>query len=207
MPSRSLLYNLFVVFILLSTTKTSSSLSTSSALKSASSSGFGKAADPMLLHTLDTSQEIKSLSGFVSSQPRGLAEKKCSVAFVKGGVRGLVCTKPVKKDEVICSIPSSIALALSDPASPPLDTEDEVTEAAKKLKEWYFDDSDRLASFAPYIASLPDPNADDDRVFSRTPDFFDDEALEALEMPGMLERVRARKEAIKVRERQCCFFL
>lgn len=159
------------------------------ATKTAKSGGFGaKKVDPMAPHRLDNSLETMKLVEFINNAG-GKCNEKAKIASVKNAMRGLVCTKDIKKGETICSLPSSIALALSDPNAEDVD----VVEAAGNYLDWYLNNAERMEYFEPYLSSLPTDGGDE---FSPTPDYFSMEEIAELEFPKMIEKTMSRIEKI-----------
>ncbi|GMI05146.1 hypothetical protein TrVE_jg12402 [Triparma verrucosa] len=154
--------------------------------------GFGaKKVDPMSNHILDTSEGISYLKDFLNKNG-GNSGTKCDIAKINGKTRGVICTRSIKKDEIICSLPSSLALSLWDPSTPS-SSPSTPSLCALNFKEWYLDDSTRLNTFAPYIGSLPTV---EDVEFEPTPNFYSDSDVDKLEFPGIVSAVNTRKSEI-----------
>ncbi|GMH68012.1 hypothetical protein TrRE_jg4673 [Triparma retinervis] len=148
-----------------------------SATKSPKAGGFGsKKVDPMSPHSLDNSKETLNLVEFINKNG-GVCNRKAKIASVKNTMRGLVCTtSAIKKGEVICSLPSTIALALSDPNVGDVD----VVEGASTYLDWYVNNQERSEYFEPYMSSLPKVTDGKDK-FQVTPSFFEMEEIAEME--------------------------
>jgi len=139
-------------------------------------------------HTLDTTQETLNLVNFINSNG-GECNNKAKVASIKNTMRGLVCTSSIKKGETICSLPSAIALALSDPEVENVG----MVDAAATYVDWYVGDEGRRKFFKPYLTSLPKVT---DGEFSPTPDFFSMEEIASLEFPKMIDQTMTKIEKV-----------
>ena len=159
-----------------------------SATKSPKAGGFGsKKVDPMSPHSLDNSKETLNLVEFINKNG-GVCNRKAKIASVKNTMRGLVCTtSAIKKGEVICSLPSTIALALSDPNVGDVD----VVEGASTYLDWYVNNQERSEYFEPYMSSLPKVTDGKDK-FQVTPSFFEMEEIAEMEFPRIIEETMKR---------------
>jgi hypothetical protein len=133
----------------------------------------------MLLHFLD------------ANKAKGLKQGVAEIG-IQDGRRGLFATTNIKKDQIICLIPSDCALALSDPA---LKGEDVPTFAHGGLNylKMYIKDPQAKKVWAPYLDSLPTRDSN----FDPTPDFYSDEEIELLEFPRLVNSIHKRKQNIQ----------
>ena len=87
--------------------------------------------------------------------------------------------------------------AAAAPSSTPAASEDvgeAIVAAGEKLLEWYLE-GPQGAAFSQYLATLPQKEAQ----FSPTPDFWDDDALDALAFEPAIAKARARRARVTAR--------
>ena len=106
----------------------------------------------------------------------------------QSGIRGIYATQPFNKGDIICRIPSDLALALGDPAKIGDDVPT-MAHAAQKFLDMYVHHPKNSQIWAPYLTSLPTKESQ----FDPTPNFYDDEELELLEFPRIIEASKQRK--------------
>lgn len=101
--------------------------------------------------------------------------------------------KKIKKNQKVCLIPSDCALALGDPRK---NGEDARTPADRgaNLLDMYMKNEVAKQLWSPYLDTLP---SKDSNLFDTTPDFFDDDDLELLEFPRLINRAKQRKKEIE----------
>lgn len=154
--------------------------------------GFGASKAPEFIHTPDTSQSTQTLLKFLESQnAKGVKQGVAEIGINdNNGQRGLFATTNIKKDQIICMIPSNVALALSDPSK---FGEDAPTFAHGGLNflNMYWNNAEARQQWAPYLDTLPDK---DSPYFTPTPDFFNDEEIGLLEFPRLVQSVQKRKQ-------------
>lgn len=157
--------------------------------------GFGAGAQaPTFQHIPDTSDTTSRLISFLKAQnAKGLDNVDVGTQE-ETGLRGLFCTKSFKKGQMVCRIPSDCALALSDPSKNGEDAPTLAHSGANFLK-MYMKDERANKLWSPYLDTLP--TKDDSSKFDPTPDFFDDETLQLLEFPRIINKARERKEQIQ----------
>ena len=144
---------------------------------SALSGGFGGAAK--------TKKKKKSAAPLVEESEAYTKLRKWATdgGATLDGVResngALVATKAIKKNGVLATLPSDLALALCDP------DEDEADHAAcaKNFYEFKYEDQ-----FGDYVATLPDAPP--------TPINWSADEVEALQWPPLIEEVQARKKRV-----------
>eukprot|EP00545_Synedropsis_sp_CCMP1620_P009300 CAMPEP_0119015002 /NCGR_PEP_ID=MMETSP1176-20130426/10500_1 /TAXON_ID=265551 /ORGANISM="Synedropsis recta cf, Strain CCMP1620" /LENGTH=395 /DNA_ID=CAMNT_0006968259 /DNA_START=21 /DNA_END=1208 /DNA_ORIENTATION=+ len=157
--------------------------------------GFGNKGKTATLHDPDTSPEIASLMNFLIQKGSiGLNDVGLEVGTCKTtGRRGLYCTTAYNKGEIVCQIPSDLALALSDPTKLTASTE-EVTmqEAGCNFLEMYVKDPQAQQVWKPYLDSLPTS-----ALTSETPDFYNEEELALLEFPRIMTMAKERKQELQ----------
>jgi len=105
------------------------------------------------------------------------------------GRRGLFAVTNIKKGQVVCMIPSDVALALSDPAKMGDDAPTMAHGGLNYLK-MYANNPQAREMWKPYLDTLP---TRDSPQFDPTPDFFSDEEIELLEFPRLINLIRQRK--------------
>ena len=161
--------------------------------------GFGKQSSNSvpIQHSPDTSAEITTLMQFLLSQKSsGFGSPDAGTEIGIGNenqVRGMYATKPFKKGEILCRIPSDCALALSDPA---LGGDDipTIAHAGRNFLVFYKLDPKASQLWSPYLNILP---SSEDLTFDATPDYFSDDEINALEFPLAIEAARRRQQEIQ----------
>mmetsp|Transcript_8701 Transcript_8701/g.10979 ORF Transcript_8701/g.10979 Transcript_8701/m.10979 type:complete len:391 (+) Transcript_8701:74-1246(+) len=160
--------------------------------KSKAGGGFGKnnvsvPAD----HTADTSKEIEDLIHFLTSQNSvGLtAKEKCCEVGISDttNMRGLYASKDFKKNDIILKVPSDLVLALSDPQLKGADAP-AIAHCGRNFMDMYLNNPTASQTWAPYLNMLPSKESN----FDRTPDFFTDEEIDALELPLAVNKAKQR---------------
>jgi len=165
--------------------------------QSKKSSGFGKkdAKSVPIQHTADTSESTQTLMNFLLSQKSsgfGSADAGTEIGFNNNNnVRGMYATKPFKKGEIICRIPSDCALALCNPELGGGDIPTPAHAGRNYLLFYIFDEQARKF-WAPYLDTLPTLDSN----FDRTPDFFSDDEIEALEFPLAIDAAKKRRQQL-----------
>ena len=159
--------------------------------------GFGQKNDSVpTTHTRDGSEQINNLLNFLArwkSEGLGLTseagtEVGCSTL---NGRRGMYATKPFKKGDVLCKIPSDCALALSDPSQMG-DIDQTVAEGGRNFLQWYANNDEAKITWAPYLDTLPTQDSN----FDPTPDFYSDEEIDSLEYPLAIRLAAERRMQI-----------
>ena len=157
--------------------------------------GFGASKEPIFTHTPDTSASIQRLTQFLKAQKAmGVDQGVVEIGInQETGQRGLFATNNIKKGQVVCMIPSDVALALSDPAKM---GEDAPTFAhgGMNFLNMYWNDPEKRKVWSAYLDTLP---TRDSPYFDPTPDFFSDEEIDLLEFPRLVDNIRKRKADIK----------
>eukprot|EP00571_Detonula_confervacea_P015672 CAMPEP_0172310220 /NCGR_PEP_ID=MMETSP1058-20130122/11357_1 /TAXON_ID=83371 /ORGANISM="Detonula confervacea, Strain CCMP 353" /LENGTH=386 /DNA_ID=CAMNT_0013022991 /DNA_START=84 /DNA_END=1244 /DNA_ORIENTATION=+ len=159
--------------------------------------GFAKKAPDSvpISHTRDESPSTQNLINFLlqwKSEGVGGPDAGTEVGFdIDNGVRGMYATKPFKKNEIVCKIPSDVALALVDPNSA---TEESMNPAdgALNFLRWYQNNEQARQTWSAYLDTLPTREAH----FDPSPDFYSDAEIEQLEFPMVVEKVNERKNEI-----------
>ena len=113
---------------------------------------------------------------------------KVAISEIKG-LRGVTATRDIKKDEVVVRCPSVLGLALTDPFEPAQDRNEALVEAGFNLMQWFGVECDEV----PYISTLPTL----DYQFTPTPDFWDDEHIEAMEFRPAIKAAKKRRKIIR----------
>lgn len=155
--------------------------------------GFGASKEPTLNHTPDNSESTQRLIQFLKSQnAKGVEQGVADIGFGDDGRRGLFARTKIKKDQIICMVPSDCALALSDPA---LKGDDAPTFAHGGLNflKMYKENDQARKIWAPYLDTLPARESN----FDPTPDFYSDEEIQLLEFPRLINNIRKRKKDIQ----------
>lgn len=155
--------------------------------------GFGKVSDSVpIQHTADISEATSNLIEFLTSQKAAGINSGCEIGFSnESNIRGLFATKPFKKGEIICKIPSDLALALSNPELGGSDAPN-VAFGGRNFLDMYQNHNVASKTWAPYLNTLPTK----DQHFDASPDFFTDEEVEALEFPRAIEGAKTRLNEI-----------
>ena len=153
--------------------------------------GFGNKA-PALIHDTCEDRHVLRLLDFLVQKQGAILDAGIEVGVSKEtGVRGVFCTRSFNKGEILCQVPSDAALALSDPSS----KEDiSLAQAGVNFLEMYSLHPDRKVEWDPYLSALP---TFDSTLFDATPDFFDDDELELLEFPRVINLVKKRQKEIR----------
>jgi hypothetical protein len=159
-----------------------------------SGGGFGapKRSVP-ITHTVDESPSAAALIEFLLSfHSEGMGTKGgTQVGFCsQTGIRGIYATRAFKKGDILCKVPSDLALALSDPKGDDTPT---VAHAGRNFLTMYVNQAQNSQTWAPYLTSLPTKESQ----FGPTPDFFNSEELEILEFPRLINIAEKRKKDIK----------
>mmetsp|Transcript_1378 Transcript_1378/g.2230 ORF Transcript_1378/g.2230 Transcript_1378/m.2230 type:complete len:388 (-) Transcript_1378:2129-3292(-) len=161
-----------------------------------SSGGFGKRNDQVpTTHTVDESPTTTNLIKFLlSQQSKGIGPNSNTEVGIEGIRRGLYASKPIKKGEIICQIPSDCCLALSDPA---LGGSDSPTLAhnGRNFIEFYIRNAQNNMMWSPYLDTLP--TQDSLSSSSVTPDFYSQEEIQQLEFPRAIKYAQQRVQDIK----------
>jgi len=161
--------------------------------RSTGGGGFGSVSKTTsLIHTLDTGKESQSLLQFLALQnAKGL--ENVEIGFHQNtGVRGLFGTSKLKKNQIICKIPSDCALALADPTK----SEDEAPTSAHRganFLDMYVKNEEAKKIWSPYLDTLPVHGS---TKFDPTPDFFIDDDIELFEFPRVIQRAKERRKQI-----------
>mmetsp|Transcript_24808 Transcript_24808/g.37446 ORF Transcript_24808/g.37446 Transcript_24808/m.37446 type:complete len:391 (+) Transcript_24808:136-1308(+) len=156
--------------------------------------GFGGGPVDKTTYTRDESPEILGLVDFLSShQSLGLDPSNggaIEVGFSEEGRRGLYCTTSLKKNEIICQIPSDYGLALTE------DPNDDLTivQAAANFLRLYQKHPEASQQWKPILDALPQ-SLKDSQV-SLTPDYYTDEELELLEFPPLIQQIKKRQKEL-----------
>ena len=123
--------------------------------------GFGKKSDSVpITHTRDGSASTRNLLNFLlqwKSEGLGTEDSGTEVGFdTTTGIRGMYATKAFKQNEIICKIPSDVALALSDPSAASA-TEDvmNVAEGGLNFLQWYANNAQAKVMWTAYLDTLP----------------------------------------------------
>lgn len=126
--------------------------------------GFAKTAPDSVptTHTRDDSPTTQTLIDFLlqwKSEGLGDADAGSEVGFdMTNGFRGVYATKPFKKNEIICKIPSDVALALVDPST--ATGEDMgVVDGAVNFLAWYQNNPQARQTWSAYLDTLPTAEA------------------------------------------------
>ena len=144
-------------------------------------------------HTRDDSPTTQALIQFLNSQNSKGLNDGVEVGFdVSTGLRGIYATRPFKKGELLCQIPSDCALALSDPQFGGSDVPT-IAHAGRNLLLMYMDDEQAKQTWKPYLDTLPTR----DSQFAPTPDFYSEKEIQALEFPRAIESAKQRKQEIE----------
>ena len=130
--------------------------------------GFGKKDDTVatITHTRDESTSTSNLINFLlqwKSEGLGVdSSAGTEVGFdMSNGIRGMYATKPFKKNEIVCKIPSDVALALTDPATATEETMN-VADGAVNFLQWYANNEQARQMWTAYLDTLPTREANFD---------------------------------------------
>ena len=153
--------------------------------------GFGTK-EVVLNHDPDTSETTKKLLQFLkANNAKGL--NRIEIGYDKtSGIRGLFALEKIKKNSMICQVPSDVALALSDPAKGGEEAPT-VAHCGSNFLSMYWDNEQQRQNWAPYLDTLPVQGSSQ---FDGTPDYFDEEELELLEFPRLIRQVKQRRDDI-----------
>ena len=110
-----------------------------------SAGGFAKKDDTVATtHTRDESISTSNLINFLlqwKSEGLGLdSDAGSEVGYdITTGIRGMYATKPFKKGEIVCKVPSDLALSLTDPNSDAATSETamNVADGGVNFLQWY----------------------------------------------------------------------
>lgn len=153
--------------------------------------GFGNKA-PTLIHDACEDPTILNLLDFLVQKQGAIFDSGIEVGASKEtGIRGVFSTRTFNKGEILCQVPSDAALALSDPSS----KEDiSLAQAGVNFLEMYALHPDRKVEWDPYLSALPTLES---THFDPTPDFYDNEELELLEFPRIVNLAQKRQKELK----------
>jgi hypothetical protein len=186
--------------------------------------GFGKSTDSVpATHTRDESTSTQNLLNFLKqwkSEGLGTAGTGTEVGFdTTNGSRGLYATKAFKKNDILCKIPSDVALALTDPSTATDETMN-VADGGVNFLEWYANNAQARQMWTAYLDTLPTREAYFDvrtalfccfiicvtesksyghilcSNLQPTPDFYSDTEIEELELPVIVKAATERKNQI-----------
>ena len=185
-------YAFFAPFALSSSSSPKRNIKTN---QKAAGGGFGKKADDTvpISHTRDESASTQNLINFLCQwKSEGLGEGAgTEIGFDANGFRGLYATKPFKKGEIICKIPSDCALALADPSAVSEEALS-VVDGAVNFLQWYAMNPSAREMWSSYLDTLPTRELN----FDPTPDFWSDEEINQLEFPMIVKQAMERKEQL-----------
>lgn len=158
--------------------------------------GFAKKFDSVpISHKRDESASTQNLINFLlqwKSEGLGDPDAGTELGFDEtNGIRGMYATKPFKKNDIICKIPSDVALALVDP-SKATDESLNVADGALNFLQWYQNNEQARQTWSAYLDTLPTREAN----FDPTPDFYSDDEIEQLEFPMIVKQAAERKKQI-----------
>lgn len=158
--------------------------------------GFGSTPAPTFTHVADNAPEIETLVQFLKAQKaEGISADKTQVGFnsdAADALRGMYAMENFKKGDIICKIPSDMALALSDPALGGVDIPTQA-HAGESFLNLYANHPEGHVAWAPYLDTLPMPGSH----FDPTPDFWNDDEIEQLEFPRAIAAAKKRRSEIK----------
>jgi hypothetical protein len=159
--------------------------------KGSGGGGFGAKTNVVpRTHTPDTSPTTQTLVKFLQSQKsKGLNDGTEIGYDTSTNLRGVYATRPFKKGEILCRIPSDCALTLSDPALGGSDVPT-IAHAARNFLVMYQNDEQAKVTWKPYVPTR-------DLLFDPTPDFYSEDELEQMEFPRAIERARQRRQEIE----------
>lgn len=121
--------------------------------------GFAKTSDSVpTSHTRDDSASTQTLIDFLlqwKSEGLGGPDAGTEVGFdMTNGIRGMYATRMFKKGEIVCKIPSDVALALVDPSA--ATGEDmNVADGAVNFLTWYQNNDQARQMWSAYLDTLP----------------------------------------------------
>mmetsp|Transcript_9346 Transcript_9346/g.21384 ORF Transcript_9346/g.21384 Transcript_9346/m.21384 type:complete len:382 (+) Transcript_9346:215-1360(+) len=158
--------------------------------------GFGKKDDSVpITHTKDMSESTLNLENFLlqwKSEGLGSDDSGSEVGFdMDSGIRGMYANKSFRKGDIVCKIPSDVALALTDPSSA-TDVADGVADGAMNFIQWYASNEEAKQTWRAYLDTLPTK----DMHFDPTPDFYSEQEIQALEFPKIVADTTERKQQI-----------
>mmetsp|Transcript_7034 Transcript_7034/g.7762 ORF Transcript_7034/g.7762 Transcript_7034/m.7762 type:complete len:381 (+) Transcript_7034:59-1201(+) len=161
--------------------------------RSTGGGGFGSVSKPTsLIHTLDTGEKSQLLLQFLALQnAKGLENAEIGYHQITG-VRGLFGTTKLKKNQIICKIPSDCALALADPTKSEKEAPTSAHRGANFL-DMYVKKEAAKKFWSPYLDTLPVHGS---TTFDPTPDFFIDDDIELFEFPRVIQRAKERRKKI-----------
>ena len=159
------------------------------------SGGFGKKDDSVpITHTKDVSESTLNLERFLlqwKSEGLGSDDSGSEIGFdMDSGIRGMYANKSFRKGDIVCKIPSDVALALTDPSSA-TDVADGVADGAMNFIQWYSNEEAKQ-TWKAYLDTLPTK----DMHFDPTPDFYSEQEIQALEFPKIVVDATERKQQI-----------
>lgn len=131
--------------------------------------GFAKKDDAVVAtHARDESISTSNLINFLlqwRSEGIGVdSDAGSEVGFdTKNGIRGMYATKPFKKNDILCKIPSDVALALTDPSkSTGEEMEMNIANGAVNFLQWYANNEQARQMWTAYLDTLPTRDANFD---------------------------------------------
>jgi SET domain len=156
--------------------------------------GFGNNKPITLNHDICDDNNIQNLIHFLVKEQGAIINPGIEVGISKlSGIRGVFCTRPFRKGEILCQVPSDIALALSNPTT---SNEEEMSlaQVGCNFLNMYVLDSHTNLVWKSYLDTLPSV---DSPYFDATPDFYDSEELALLEFPRIIHLARQRRQDIQ----------
>lgn len=116
-------------------------------------------------HTRDESSSTQGLIDFLlqwKSEGLGGLDAGTEVGFdMTSAIRGTYATKPFKKGEIVCKIPSDAALALVDPSMATEETMN-VADGGVNFLNWYQNNDQARVMWSAYLETLPTREANFD---------------------------------------------
>lgn len=154
----------------------------------ATKGGFGKTTSKKTYTVVEDDDACQALISVLRQQKSVIRDTEIGIDPTTGR-RGLYSSKKISKDKLICKVPSDLAIALSDPSQNGKDAPTIVHNAANYLKN-FANHPQQSQQWSFYLNTLP-------KVAPNTPHLYNDQEVELLEFPKLVQQVQERQQLIQ----------
>ena len=150
-------------------------------------------------YELDSQETTKAFMEWLDEEEvEGLEGVEIGISK-SNGLRGVFCTRDILPGEYILAVPYVSTLLVDEDFDPTRDNSEvclRADEPAVGFKFWdnFYRNDENKKKYKAFLDCLP--GTPDDPNFDGTPDFWSDEDIRKLEIPGVVDKMLARKEAI-----------
>lgn len=174
--------------------------STSSKKKKEKNTAKSKQKSPVTPYEVDSQETTKVLMEWLDEEEEVEGLEGAEIGISKSnGLRGVFSTREFLPGEYIVAVPYVSTLLVDEDFDPTRDTSEvclRADEPAVGLKFWdnFYRNDENKIKYKAFLDCLP--GTPDDPNFDGTPDFWSDEDIRKLEIPGVVDKMLARKESI-----------